>query len=232
MTQSRLGLLIGLLLYTVAIRLLPYVLQNCDVTLDPTIVFYPWNFSPLTAVCLMSGACLADRRLSFVLPLSAMLLSNIGIGLLSGHLEWALPVKPLDGGALTVQLLVSGHFKWAVFSGGWWLPYLAFAGAVWLGTLLRRRGTHHPLLTAVGMGLGFEVAFFAVSNFTYFYGSASMYPQTLAGLLECYAAAWPFFRNASVSTLAFTLLVFGPLGAVVPSEKPVPTNDLVPAPAR
>ena len=91
MTHSRLGLLIGLLVYTVAIRLLPYVLQDCDVKLDPTILFYPWNFSPLTAVCLMSGACLADRRLSFALPLSAMLLSNIGIGLLTDRWDWAFP---------------------------------------------------------------------------------------------------------------------------------------------
>ena len=208
MTQSKLGLLIGLLAYSIAIRLLPYVLQNCDVKLDPTILFYPWNFSPLTAVCLMSGACLADRRLSFVLPLSAMLISNIGIGLLTGRWDWAFPEQT------------------------WWVPYACFAAAVWLGTLLRRRGTRHPLLTAVGMGLGFEVAFFAVSNFTWFYGSASMYPRTLAGLLECYAAAWPFFRNAPISTLAFTLLVFGPLGAVAPNEQSAATHDLAPAPAR
>ena len=120
MTQSKLGLLIGLLIYSIAIRLLPYVLQNCDVKLDPTILFYPWNFSPLTAVCLMSGACLADRRLSFVLPLSAMLLSNIGIGLLTGRWDWAFPEQT------------------------WWVPYACFAAAVWLGTLLRRRGTRHP----------------------------------------------------------------------------------------
>lgn len=208
MTHSRLGLLIGLLVYTVAIRLLPYVLQDCDVKLDPTILFYPWNFSPLTAVCLMSGACLADRRLSFALPLSAMLLSNIGIGLLTDRWDWAFPART------------------------WWLPYACFAAAIWLGTLLRRRGTRHPLLSAVGMGLGFEVAFFAVSNFLCFYGSTSRYPQTLAGLVECYAAAWPFFRNAPISTLAFTLLVFGPLGVIAPSEKPAPVNDLVPASAR
>ncbi len=208
MTSSRPGLLIGLLIYSIAIRLLPYVLQNCDVELDPEILFYPWNFSPLTAVCLMSGACLADRRLSFALPLSAMLLSNIGIGLVTGRWDWAFPAET------------------------WWVPYACFAAAVWLGTLLRRRGTRHPLLKAMGMGLGFEVAFFAVSNFTYFYGSASMYPQTLAGLLECYAAAWPFFRNASVSTLGFTLLVFGPLGAVAPSEAKVSSRELVPAPAK
>lgn len=208
MPHSKLGLLIGLLIYSVAIKLLPYVLQNCDVKLDPAILSYPWNFSPLTAVCLMSGACLTDRRLSFALPLSAMLLSNVGIGLLTGRWEWAFPAQT------------------------WWVPYACFAGAIWLGTLLRQRGRRHSVLTAVGMGLIFEVAFFAVSNLTYFYGSASMYPRTLAGLVECYAAAWPFFRNAPISTLAFTLLLFGPLGAFATSEKPAPANELVPAPVR
>ena len=208
MSQSKLTLLIGLLAYAVAMRLMPYALRNCDVQLDPSIMFYPWSFSPLTAVCLMSGACLADRRLAVILPLSAMLLSNVGIGFLTGHWEWAFPRET------------------------WWLPYASYAAAVWLGSLLRRTGSRHPLLMAVAMGLGFEVFFFAVSNFPCVYGSASIYPQTLAGLMECYAAALPFLRNASISTLAFTLLVFGPLGAFVPLECKQTLGKLVPEPTK
>ena len=208
MSQSKLTLLIGLLAYAVAMRLMPYALRNCDVHLDPTIMFYPWNFSPLTAVCLMSGACLADRRLALILPLSAMLISNVGIGLLSGHWDWAFP------------------------EGTWWLPYASYAAAVWLGSLLRRTGSRRSLRMAVAMGLGFEVFFFAVSNVPYLYGSASIYPQTLTGLMECYAAALPFLRNASISTLAFTLLVFGPLGAFAPHECKQTLGKLVPEPTK
>lgn len=207
MIHARPWLLIGLLVYTVAIRLLPYVLQNCDVKVDPTIIFYPWNFSPLTAVCLMCGATIVDRRLSFALPLTAMLISNIGIGLLTGRWEWAFPAT-------------------------WWMPYACFALAVWMGMLLRRRGQRHPLLAAVGMGLGFEVVFFAASNFIYFYGSGSLYPQTWAGLLDCYAAALPFFRNAPLGTLAFTLLLFGPLGVAEPRMASEPSDNLVPVPSK
>lgn len=232
MTRSRLGLLIGLLVYTVAIRLLPYILQNCDVKLDPTVIWYPWSFSPLTAVCLLSGACVTDRRWALALPLGALLVSNIGIGLLSDHLEWALPVKPLDGGALTLQLLVSGHFEWAIFSGGWWLQYFAFAGAVWLGTWLRRRGQNHRLVVAVGLGLAFEVAYFLISNLFVWLFQTTLYPHSMTGLIECFVAALPFFRWSPVSTAFFTLLVFGPLGAFATNGKPAPANNLVPASAR
>ena len=208
MPQSKLGLLVALLAYSVAMKLMPYVLRNCDVQLDPTILYYPWSFSPLTAVCLLSGACLADRRLAFALPLAAMLVGNIGIGLLSGKWEWAFP------------------------SGTWWVTYACYAVAIGLGLWLRRVGTRSPLWTAIGMGLGFEVFFFAASNFTYFYGNASLYPQTWSGLVECYVAAWPFFRNAPLSTLAFTALLFGPLSAIVPSEDRQPVEELVPASAK
>ena len=232
MTHSRVGLLIGLLVYSVAIRLLPYVLQNCDVKLDPTVIWYPWSFSPLTAVCLLSGACVVDRRWALVLPLGAMLVSNIGIALLSGHFEWGFPVKSLDGEALTAQLLLAGHFQWAFTSEAWWLPYLAFAGAVWLGTGLRRRGQNHRLAVAVGLGLAFEVAYFLFSNLCVWLFQTTLYPHTMTGLGECFIAALPFVRWSPISTAFFTLLVFGPLGAVVPSEKPALTHDLIPAPAR
>jgi hypothetical protein len=36
-----------------------------------------------------------------------------------------------------------------------------------------------------------------------------MYPRTFAGLLECYAAAIPFFRNSVVSDLMFAGAFFG-----------------------
>ena len=208
MPQSKLGLMVALLAYTVAMKLMPYVLRNCDIKLDPTILYYPWSFSPLTAVCLLSGACLTDRRLAFALPLAAMLLGNIGIGLLSGNMDWAFP------------------------PGTWWVTYACYVVAIWLGLWLRRRGTRSPLWSAIGLGLGFEVFFFAASNFTYFYGHASLYPQTWSGLVECYAAAWPFFRNAPLSTLAFTALLFGPLSAIVPSEDKCQVSELVPASAQ
>jgi len=203
--QSKLTLLLILLAYTVGMKLLPYVLRNCDVQLDPTIMFYPWSFSPLTAVCLMSGASLTDRRLAYGLPLATLLIGNIGIGLISKHWEWAFP------------------------SGTWWIPYAGYCVAIWLGSWLRRGSTRHPVVRAIGLGLAFEVFFFAISNFTWFYGSTSLYPQTFSGLIDCYIAALPFFRNAPISTVGFTVLIFGLLGASEPDPASIPETEPAPA---
>lgn len=216
MTQTRSGLLIGLLAYSVAIKLLPYILQNCDVKLDPTIAFYTWGLSPLTAVCLFSGASAKNLRWGLALPLLALFVSDVGIGVLSGHWDWAFPAE------------------------SWWLTYACFAGAVWMGTVLRRRGSRYRLVSAVGMGLLFEVGFFLVSNFAVWCLSVAYpnhpdyihYSFSFRGLMDCFVLALPFVRWSPVSTMFFTLLVFGPLGAVVPSEQPASTHDLTPAPAR
>lgn len=36
-----------------------------------------------------------------------------------------------------------------------------------------------------------------------------MYPKTLAGLVTCYEAAIPFFRNTAVSDMVFSVAFFG-----------------------
>ena len=216
MTSSRSGLLFGLLAYTIAMRWLPYLLQNCDVKLDPSITCYPWSFSPLTAVCLLSGTVARDLRWGLALPLLALFISDVGIGVLTGHWDWAFPPE------------------------SWWLTYACYGGAVLLGTWLRRRGGKSRLASAVGMGLLFEVGFFIVSNFAVWCLSVAYpnhpdyvhYSFTLRGLMDCFVAAIPFFRWAPVSTAVFALLIFGPLGAFATSETPAQANDLAPAPAR
>jgi hypothetical protein len=42
---------------------------------------HPPNFTPIGAMALFGGACFADRRLGFVVPLAALLLSDVVIGL-------------------------------------------------------------------------------------------------------------------------------------------------------
>jgi len=50
------------------------------------------------------------------------------------------------------------------------------------------------------------VLFFIVTNFAaWFY----LYEQTWAGLAQCYVAALPFFRNTFLSTVFYSLVLFG-----------------------
>lgn len=68
MLNLRFTVLSGLVLAAAASRLLPH----------------PYNFAPITAMALFGGAYFLDRRLAFLVPISAMLLSDLFIGLHRG----------------------------------------------------------------------------------------------------------------------------------------------------
>jgi hypothetical protein len=50
--------------------------------------------------------------------------------------------------------------------------------------------------------------FFVFTNFGVWLGS-SMYPQTWAGLVECYVAGIPFYKNTLAGTLFYSAVLFG-----------------------
>jgi len=64
-TSSRTSIVIGLVILAALARLLPH----------------PPNFVPILAMGLFAGAMLADRRLALMVPLAAMLLSDLVLGL-------------------------------------------------------------------------------------------------------------------------------------------------------
>lgn len=205
MSQPKFQFLLCLLVYTIAVRWMPYLIpMNPDIDENPMALWYPWNFSPLTAVCIFGGAFLADRRLSFLLPLTALLISDIGIALISGHIEWGFQPRL------------------------WLLTYVSFSIAAAMGLLLRRLKSTNIRGAAVGMGLLFEVAFFIVSNYLVWYvdrtSATPLYQPTTEGLMHCYQVALPFFGRSLLGTTAFTLLLFSPLGIRAAME---PTDDVI-----
>lgn len=202
--RPRIEFVLSLLVYTFVVRLLPYILMNCDIKTDPSILYYPWNFSPLTAICLFGGAALADRRLSIMIPLATLFLTDLGIYALTGQMEWAFP------------------------PGRWALTYASWTAAAALGMLLRKgfagQARKGGLLAvkALALGLSFEVAYFLVSNFLVWAFSPigpndanpylPRYPMTMTGLLQCYQMAVPFFTKSLLGTGVFTMLLFSPVG--------------------
>jgi hypothetical protein len=48
---------------------------------------HPPNFAPIGALALFGGAYFSDKRLAFLVPFAAMLLSDLVLGLY-GHMEW------------------------------------------------------------------------------------------------------------------------------------------------
>ncbi len=159
----RFVILVGITLAAAASRLLPH----------------PPNFTPLFAMALFGGACFASRIAAFAVPLAAMFLSDLALGLVL----YGTAVFPL-------------------------MPYVyvSFALTVLLGCWARSRRCS-PVAVA-GAALASSILFFVVSNFGVWL-QGTLYPQTLEGLAACYIAAIPFFRNTLAGNAIFTLVLFG-----------------------
>jgi uncharacterized protein DUF6580 len=64
-----------------------------------------------------------------------------------------------------------------------------------------------------------SVLFFVLTNFSV-WAFRTMYPKTGAGLIACYVAALPFFRNTLIGDLLYTAVLFGGF-AVLARKLPV-----------
>ena len=139
---------------------------------------HPPNVTPIAAIALFGGAYLCNRKLAFLLPPSAMVLSDLGL--------WALGQVPLLG---QQSLWVYGSFSVTVCLGLW----------------LRQ---HRRVLPIAGATLAGAVLFYLMTNFGVWVTGA-LYPRTTAGLLQCYTAAIPFFRNMLLGDAGYVALLFG-----------------------
>jgi len=179
--------IIGVCLYAVAMKVMPYGLENLGVEIEPGKTFYPWNFSPMTACCLFGAAYLANRTWAYLLPIAVLFAGDLGI--------WAFrPEYAFHEGTLVV--------------------YGSFVLIAILGTKLRERRT---LGMVWGLGIAGECLFFLITNFAIWLSANPetavppfVYTKDVAGLLQCYTMALPFFGKSLASTLFFTTVLFSP----------------------
>jgi hypothetical protein len=80
-----------------------------------------------------------------------------------------------------------------------------YAGMVLLGGILAQQAS---ALRVASASLAGSMSFFLLSNFSV-WAVWNMYPKNLGGLMACYVAGVPFFRNAVVSDLFFAAVFFG-----------------------
>ena len=92
------------------------------------------------------------------------------------------------------------------YSFGTPFVYASFLISVWIGSHLRR--TENPAWIGLAALIG-SVQFFLITNFSAWVAPHSMYGHSLAGLVNCYVAAIPFFRNTLISDVLFAALFFG-----------------------
>ena len=159
---------------------------------------------------------IAVRFLLLALPHMWLNLTPVGAALLffgargPKRLAW-LPLLAFIGADV---YLTRVHYGYPITADAFvtWAWYAAILG---LGTLLRRNQSTARIF---GASLAAAVSFFLVSNFAV-WAVWTMYPKTIDGLMLCYAAAIPFFRNELISDVLFTAVMFS-VPAVIAALKP------------
>jgi hypothetical protein len=122
--------------------------------------------------------------------------------------------RPLWQGIIPVGILaVSDYYLTAHVYGfpfvvqGYLLTWAWYAAVIVLGALLlKSRSSVARIISATLLA---STSFFLVSDYAVWAAQPGMYPHTLSGLMACYAAALPFYRNDLVSTTIVAGLVFG-----------------------
>ena len=123
MIQPRLVTIVAMIAAAVASRLVPH----------------PWNLTSVAATALFAGAYLEDRRLAFLVPLAALLVSDLALGFYRGmavvYLAFALIVclglwlrtrrrpLPIVGATLAGSLLFFGLSNFGVWAFGALYPH-------------------------------------------------------------------------------------------------------------
>jgi hypothetical protein len=86
------------------------------------------------------------------------------------------------------------------------LVYASFMINVWIGTRLRQ--TESPLWIGSAAVAG-SLQFFLLTNFAWLPGLSGLYPHTLAGVINCYAAGIPFYGRTLASDIVYSGVLFG-----------------------
>jgi hypothetical protein len=141
---------------------------------------HPWNLTPVGAMFLFSAATFRSRLEGWLVPLAALMITDYAV----------------------LQILYHGQYAW--FSPLIWTSF-SLVGIV--GWTLRRKTS---VARVAGAALGGSLVFFIASNFAVWVGGEGrLYPMTLSGLVICYTAALPFFRNEVAGNLVYCAAMFG-----------------------
>ena len=146
----------------------------------------------IAMICAAAALRIAPHPWNFT-PVGAMALFG-GALLRNKGMAFALPLVALFAG----DLFIGFHRLMPAV-------YASFLVSVAIGFLLRRRRT---VLRVGGAALLGAVQFFLVTNFAN-WAILNTYPKTAAGLVACYVAGIPFFRNTLAGDFFYCVLLFG-----------------------
>ena len=141
-----------------------------------------WSgFSPVIAIALFPGMIMRNRDLSFVLPLLSVLVSDLLIQIL-----FTLDLFPYPG-----------------FYSGQWINYLLLLLPTLIGWMLKGRSFGSLFIGAIAA----PTVYFLASNFSVWSSNLVTYSKDFDGLMACYAAGLPFYKNALMAMFVFLPLI-------------------------
>jgi hypothetical protein len=120
--------------------------------------------------------------------------------------SWREMLAPLAALMVTDYCLTVYAYHYPFAWTGYVTTWAWYLAVMVLGMILLKSRTTW-LRVGAGVLLG-PTSFFLISNYAVWVGG-DMYPRTLAGLVTCYAAAVPFYRNDLLSTAIVAGLAFG-----------------------
>ena len=152
----------------------------CKFLLGPELA---WSgFSPVIAVALFAGFITREKNQSFILPLLALFISD----------------------AIIQLLYTQDLFPYAGFYSGQWKNYLLILASTLIGWGLKGRNLSSLFLGSVLA----PTFYFLASNFLVWQAtSEAVYAKSFSGLLTCYEAALPFYRNSLIATVIFLPII-------------------------
>lgn len=145
----------------------------------------PFGFAPQWALAIFVGAIVKDKKWAFIIPVLSMLLSDLVYQVL-----YIAGISSIPG----------------IYEGAW-INYLVFGSVTVFGFMIRKITVVNVFI----MSLLAPTYFFIVSNFLTWLGVGEYieYPKTWDGLMACYTAGLPFYRNSLFATLVFSAILFG-----------------------
>ncbi|HWF43536.1 MAG TPA: DUF6580 family putative transport protein [Candidatus Kapabacteria bacterium] len=118
-----------------------------------------------------------------------------------GKSSWIGILVPLV--AMLATDLVIGLYDWKLMAA----IYASLLASVFIGKYYAK---HATLLQYTGSVLGGSLLFFIVTNgAVWLLAEGSIYPKTIAGLLQCYTEGLPFYRNTLLGDITWSTVLFG-----------------------
>jgi hypothetical protein len=153
------------------------------------------GFSPIIAIAVFSGMMFKEKSMSFLLPLVAVFATDVVIEILH-----------------RINL-----FDYPGFYKNQWINYSLLLGCTLLGWAFKGKN----YTSIAGAAIASPTLFFLLSNCSVWFFSKTLYAPNFQGLMDCYTAGLPFYKNALLATIVFLPSIVIAFNLIVKGNKSV-----------